>query len=90
MAQDGKEPTGSMGADWPLAVLSHQAQHPIPINVKNNPNIIGKALDGETSSKNSFCTIVGEEVGPSFFLLRSFLRCRICVPLVYVVGVYVG
>lgn len=27
MAQDGKEPTGSMGADWPLAVLSHQAQH---------------------------------------------------------------
>jgi glutamate synthase (NADPH/NADH) large chain len=27
MASDGKEPTGSMGADWPLAVLSHQAQH---------------------------------------------------------------
>lgn len=27
MATDGKEPTGSMGADWPLAVLSHQSQH---------------------------------------------------------------
>ena len=27
MAEDGKEPTGSMGADWPLAVLSHQSQH---------------------------------------------------------------
>ena len=27
MAEIGKEPLGSMGADWPLAVLSHQAQH---------------------------------------------------------------
>ncbi len=27
MANDGKEPLGSMGADWPLAVLSHQSQH---------------------------------------------------------------
>ncbi|MCW8996800.1 MAG: hypothetical protein OQK77_13380 [Psychromonas sp.] len=27
MFRDGKEPLGSMGADWPLAVLSHQSQH---------------------------------------------------------------
>lgn len=27
MFKDGKEPLGSMGADWPLAVLSHQSQH---------------------------------------------------------------
>nr|WP_086940093.1 glutamate synthase large subunit [Thaumasiovibrio occultus] len=27
MARDGKEPLGAMGADWPLAVLSHQSQH---------------------------------------------------------------
>ncbi|PKF51931.1 glutamate synthase large subunit [Enterovibrio nigricans] len=27
MAKDGKEPLGAMGADWPLAVLSHQSQH---------------------------------------------------------------
>ena len=27
MFTDGKEPLGSMGADWPLAVLSHQSQH---------------------------------------------------------------
>ncbi|PWI35339.1 glutamate synthase large subunit [Vibrio albus] len=27
MANDAKEPLGSMGADWPLAVLSHQSQH---------------------------------------------------------------
>lgn len=27
MALDGKEPLSSMGADWPLAVLSHQSQH---------------------------------------------------------------
>jgi len=27
MAETGKEPLGSMGADWPIAVLSHQAQH---------------------------------------------------------------
>ena len=28
MAADGKEPVGSMGADIPLAALSHMAQHP--------------------------------------------------------------
>ena len=28
MAADGKEPIGSMGADIPLAALSHSAQHP--------------------------------------------------------------
>jgi len=27
MFRDAKEPLGSMGADWPLAVLSHQSQH---------------------------------------------------------------
>ncbi len=27
MAKDGKEPLSAMGADWPLAVLSHQSQH---------------------------------------------------------------
>ncbi len=27
MAKEGKEPLGAMGADWPLAVLSHQSQH---------------------------------------------------------------
>ncbi|GAB6261465.1 glutamate synthase large subunit [Photobacterium sp. R1] len=27
MASDSKEPLGSMGADWPLAILSHQSQH---------------------------------------------------------------
>ncbi|RMG85326.1 MAG: glutamate synthase subunit alpha, partial [Bacteroidetes bacterium] len=27
MIQSGKDPIGSMGADWPLAVLSHQPQH---------------------------------------------------------------
>ncbi len=27
MANDGKEPLSAMGADWPLAVLSHQSQH---------------------------------------------------------------
>lgn len=27
MLSDGKEPLGSMGADWPLAVFSHQSQH---------------------------------------------------------------
>ncbi|EOD78481.1 Glutamate synthase [NADPH] large chain [Grimontia indica] len=27
MAKDGKEALGAMGADWPLAVLSHQSQH---------------------------------------------------------------
>ncbi|CAM3516108.1 Ferredoxin-dependent glutamate synthase 1 [Vibrio aerogenes CECT 7868] len=27
LAQTGYEPLGSMGADWPLAVLSHQSQH---------------------------------------------------------------
>ena len=27
MATMGKEPLGSMGADWPLAVLSHHSQH---------------------------------------------------------------
>jgi len=27
MFKDAKEPLGSMGADWPLAVLSHQSQH---------------------------------------------------------------
>ncbi|WP_087022136.1 glutamate synthase large subunit [Thaumasiovibrio subtropicus] len=27
MSRDGKEPLGAMGADWPLAVLSHQSQH---------------------------------------------------------------
>ncbi|MCK5819174.1 MAG: glutamate synthase large subunit [Psychromonas sp.] len=27
MLTDGKEPLSSMGADWPLAVLSHQSQH---------------------------------------------------------------
>ncbi|MEH6453427.1 MAG: glutamate synthase large subunit, partial [Psychromonas sp.] len=27
MFVDGKEPLGAMGADWPLAVLSHQSQH---------------------------------------------------------------
>lgn len=27
MFKDGKEPLGAMGADWPLAVLSHQSQH---------------------------------------------------------------
>lgn len=27
MATGGKEPLGSMGADWPLAVLSHHSQH---------------------------------------------------------------
>jgi glutamate synthase (NADPH/NADH) large chain len=27
MMRDGKEPLGAMGVDWPLAVLSHQAQH---------------------------------------------------------------
>lgn len=27
MAREGKEPLGSMGADWPLAILSHQSQH---------------------------------------------------------------
>ncbi len=27
MTRDGKEPLSAMGADWPLAVLSHQSQH---------------------------------------------------------------
>ena len=27
LAETGYEPLGSMGADWPLAVLSHQSQH---------------------------------------------------------------
>ncbi len=27
MFRDGKEPLSAMGADWPLAVLSHQSQH---------------------------------------------------------------
>jgi len=27
MFKDGKEPLSAMGADWPLAVLSHQSQH---------------------------------------------------------------
>ncbi|MFX3966654.1 glutamate synthase central domain-containing protein, partial [Streptococcus suis] len=27
MANDGKEPLSAMGADWPLAILSHQSQH---------------------------------------------------------------
>ncbi|MBY8038247.1 glutamate synthase large subunit [Vibrio fluvialis] len=27
LAQTGYEPLGSMGADWPVAVLSHQSQH---------------------------------------------------------------
>ncbi|MGR5540815.1 glutamate synthase central domain-containing protein, partial [Vibrio campbellii] len=27
MAKDGKEPLSAMGADWPLAILSHQSQH---------------------------------------------------------------
>ncbi|WP_019614639.1 glutamate synthase large subunit [Psychromonas ossibalaenae] len=27
MFRDAKEPLGAMGADWPLAVLSHQSQH---------------------------------------------------------------
>ncbi len=27
MARESKEPLGAMGADWPLAVLSHQSQH---------------------------------------------------------------
>ncbi len=27
MVKDGKDPIGSMGADWPLAVLSDQSQH---------------------------------------------------------------
>ncbi|MDW6001717.1 glutamate synthase large subunit [Vibrio mangrovi] len=27
LAQTGYEPLGSMGADWPLAILSHQSQH---------------------------------------------------------------
>ncbi|UJF19655.1 glutamate synthase large subunit [Vibrio sp. SS-MA-C1-2] len=27
MAKDAKEPLGAMGADWPLAILSHQSQH---------------------------------------------------------------
>ena len=27
MARDAKEPLGAMGADWPLAILSHQSQH---------------------------------------------------------------
>ncbi len=27
MAHEGKEALGAMGADWPLAVLSHQSQH---------------------------------------------------------------
>ncbi len=27
MANEGKEPLSAMGADWPLAVLSHQSQH---------------------------------------------------------------
>ncbi|MDN3609134.1 glutamate synthase large subunit [Vibrio ostreicida] len=27
MAREGKEPLSAMGADWPLAILSHQSQH---------------------------------------------------------------
>lgn len=27
MVRDKKEPLGAMGADWPLAILSHQSQH---------------------------------------------------------------
>lgn len=54
-----------------------------------------KTLDGDVSSKKSFFSIVGESVGDTifFFFFFSFSRLfcsRIRLPLLRVVGEYVG
>ena len=74
MVLDKKEPLGAMGADWPLAILSHQSQHLSNYFKQLFAQVTNPPLDG---IREELVTQVSTSIGPESNLLTTTAEnCR--------------